>query len=340
MNVVKTLTISIAAYNVQDYIGKTLESLLKCKNASDLDVIVVNDGSSDETLRVAREFERLAPTIIRIVNKQNGGYGSTINTSIRLAQGVYYRLLDGDDWVDPVELDKLLVFLRECNADLVVTKYRTVYESTSTVQSLDWPYDGNALPIEDRLDYSFAMHMLTFKTAAIRSCIIEHPITEHANYTDTEFVLKTVSAVGTAALFDADVYQYRMGREGQSVSLESWLTNIGTACKISLVLAQYYEDNIAHTANISQEVKRWALRQCIGSSVNKCRLYMRRGMGRKEYEEMTKFLNTLKLESSEVYVETLACFPFVRRGKHSYMSFIINAAPLRLKTIMRRLMQD
>lgn len=87
MNVVKTLTISIAAYNVQDYIGKTLESLLKCKNASDLDVIVVNDGSSDETLRVAREFERLAPTIIRIVNKQNGGYGSTINTSIRLAQG-------------------------------------------------------------------------------------------------------------------------------------------------------------------------------------------------------------------------------------------------------------
>ncbi len=336
----KILTISIAAYNIQDYLVETLESLIRCETANEMDVIVINDGSRDDTSRIAHEYAEKAPSIIRVVDKENSGYGSTINTSIQRARGKYYRLLDGDDWVDPVELDKLIHFLEHSSVDLVITKYRMMYNSKSSLESLNWPYDSVMLPIDDRLDYSFSMHMLTFRTDAVRQCLIDHPITEYANYTDTEFILKCVSAVKTVALFDAEVYQYRMGREGQSVSLQSWFRNISTACNVSLVLANYYETGILPSSTMSPQIKEWALEQCVGSAANKCRLYMRMGLGRKEYEGMLCFLSELKQASSIVYNDTLVCFPAARRGKASYFAFLMNALPLRCKTIVRNIVKQ
>ena len=94
----KLLTISIAAYNVEKFIKKTLDSLIV--DSDELEVLIVNDGSKDETLKIAKEYEIKYPNIFRAIDKENGGYGSTINTGIIEATGKFFKQLDGDDWFE------------------------------------------------------------------------------------------------------------------------------------------------------------------------------------------------------------------------------------------------
>ena len=125
VNKMKILTISIAAYNAENYIAKCLDSLIKSKYLEQLDIIVVNDGSRDRTSQIAHQYSNKYDSI-RVIDKENGGHGSTINTSISLAEGKYYKVLDSDDAFDTCELDKLVVFLTESDVDLVLTNYHKI----------------------------------------------------------------------------------------------------------------------------------------------------------------------------------------------------------------------
>ena len=95
----KILTVSIAAYNVQNYIKKTLDSLLVGK-IDDLEILVEDDGGTDNTINIVKEYEKKYPNVVKLIHKENGGYGSTINKSIEIASGRYFKQLDGDDWYD------------------------------------------------------------------------------------------------------------------------------------------------------------------------------------------------------------------------------------------------
>ena len=131
----KILTVSIAAYNVERYLDQALES---CVSAIDsLDIIVVNDGSRDGTLEVADKWARRYPDSIRVVDKPNGGYGSTINAAIPLARGKYFRYLDGDDWFGSENLPGYVALLARSSADVVVTPYRRVFESGDEPELID-----------------------------------------------------------------------------------------------------------------------------------------------------------------------------------------------------------
>lgn len=125
----KLLTISIAAYNVAPYLSKTLSSLIIDKNLDRLEVLIINDGSKDETSDIAEEFVKKYPQTFVLINKKNGGHGSTINAGIENATGKYFKVLDGDDWLDPQGLEKLLYKLDKTNADLVLTDRVNVYET-------------------------------------------------------------------------------------------------------------------------------------------------------------------------------------------------------------------
>lgn len=106
----KILTISIAAYNVEKYIGKTLDSLINDDVMDKIEVLIENDGSTDNTAGIANEYVKNYPNTFKLINKQNGGYGSTINRSIKEAQGKYFKQLDGDDFLDTENLRKLVFF--------------------------------------------------------------------------------------------------------------------------------------------------------------------------------------------------------------------------------------
>lgn len=330
----KTLTISVAAYNVEEYLPQTLDSLVACGTFDELDVLVVNDGSTDGTLAVARKYEELYPMSIRVIDKPNGGYGSNINSSILEASGRYYRLLDGDDWVDSCELDRLVRFLGGTDADLVVAKYSSVRGGDKRLIALDWPYDGETQPLSKRLDYRYSMHMLSFKTEQLHGALVDEPIIEHTNYTDFEFVVKGVANCSTVAFFDADVYQYRLGREGQSVEFSSWFRNIDKACGVTLHVSDYFERVIARSSAVDPSVRRWALEQCIGSVNYKCTLMQMMGGGRKTFERFVGFLRTLEKTSPTVYSEFAKEKPDRLRMASNYLLFSLASIPMRSKSFL------
>ena len=109
----KLLTIAMPSYNAEQYLPDTIPTILSAKNAHLIDLLIVNDGSSDNTEEIAKKFERNYPDIVRVLNKPNGGHGSAVNAGIKNAYGTYFKVVDADDWVDTDNLDDLIEYLKE-----------------------------------------------------------------------------------------------------------------------------------------------------------------------------------------------------------------------------------
>lgn len=235
----KILTVSIAAYNVEDYLEKTLDSIVEAKEILEaLEIIIVNDGSTDETLKIARKYERLYPDTIKLINKTNGGYGSTINESITIAQGKYYRLLDGDDWFETENLPQYIESLRKHDEDLILTPYKKVDGRTGNVEKISI---DTHLYKENRIiklhDTHICMHEIAVKTENIRNI----HITERCFYTDNEYVIEAILNSEIVAYLDIFVYCYRVGNAEQSVGMEG--------------IRKHYRDLMKVTYNIGKKVE-------------------------------------------------------------------------------------
>lgn len=251
----KVLSIVVAAYNVEAYLDHALNScVLEDEGLQEnYEVIVVNDGSTDGTLAVAKEYQRRYPEVFRIIDKANGGYGSVINEGINAASGKYFRLLDGDDWYDVQELALMIRKLLECDSDMVLTNYVKVYEGSTKKDVFDC---GNVQPNEDfllkehkewtDLVKRFAMHGVCYKTTVLKKAPVS--ISEHCFYTDTEYVIFGLAYVNSAVYFPLNLYQYRIGRKGQSVSVEGLMKHIGDVERVISDIESFYnqleeEDN-------------------------------------------------------------------------------------------------
>ena len=229
----KLLTVSIAAYNVEKYIAEALESCVAVGTefASRLEVIVVNDGSSDATLSVALEFESQYPDVVRVVDKANGGYGSTINCALKQAHGKYFRCLDGDDWFDSPSLEYLLEILDDTNAEAIYTPFSHYYEANGSKELVDClsNYSEETYELSRITDGSFlALTYLTYRTDCLRKMDLR--ITEGCFYTDCEFAFLPFQYVKEIYVTHVPLYCYRIGREGQSISIEG--------------LSAHYQDNL------------------------------------------------------------------------------------------------
>ena len=185
----KILTISIAAYNVEQFIETTLESVCRSKYIEALDVLVQTNGAVDKTPEIALKWAKMFPNSVRIINvEKNRGYGFTINNSIKLASGKYFKQLDGDDWFDTDELDGLISELKRNNYDAVMSDYVFHYEDTHNKKRVTHPYNSfSSLPMDDIKMYS--MHSLTMKTECLKNPDVF--ITEDCFYTDVEFFVKS-----------------------------------------------------------------------------------------------------------------------------------------------------
>mgnify|MGYP002672780489 FL=1 len=234
----KLLTISIAAYNVEKTIEECLDSFLPCKHLNDLEILVINDGSHDRTAEIVAGYEKKYPKSIHLVNKENGGHGSTLNKSLELASGKFYKAVDGDDWVDASELDRLCDCLEKTEADLVVDRYKEVYPDHTQVVDLGKGYALGKVYSFDELftgkkcgETIFAMHSSTIRTERLRA--VGMKIQEHCFYADNELDFYIVLAAETVLFTDTCAYQYRLGSAGQSVSPEGIFNHIEDLIKIT-----------------------------------------------------------------------------------------------------------
>lgn len=221
----KLLTISIAAYNVEKYIDYALDSIIKSKYIDDIEVIVVNDGSKDKTLEIAKKYEKLYKNSIIVVDKINSGYGSTINASLKIATGKYFKLLDGDDFFNVAELDKLIDILKTTEVDMFVNDYFVYSEWNKYFKKINIinVETNKILPIFNIYNYGLNPGM-TIKTEILKNNNIK--ITENCFYTDTEYVLKSLLVSKNFMYVNISPYNYRIGRVGQSVSIEGRIKHI------------------------------------------------------------------------------------------------------------------
>lgn len=215
----KTLSVSIAAYNAECYLDNVVDILNTSEYVRNaLELIIVNDGSKDNTEDKANRLKKMWPTSVVVINKDNGGYGSTINSSIRVASGKYFKLLDADDWFEKENIEEFLNFLDETNEDLVISPYYKVFEEKNDQILVDRHTD------DTHYKKPLYMHEICIKTELYRSA--QFRISEHCFYTDTEFALECMLLSTKMKKFSKPIYCYRIGREGQSVSIESRIKNI------------------------------------------------------------------------------------------------------------------
>ncbi len=218
----KTLSISVASYNVEKTLAETLDSLLVEAVLNEIEIIVVNDGSSDSTEIIAEKYQKLYPQTFKVVNKENGGHGSTINAALKIASGKYFKVVDGDDWVDEKGLVRLVEYLKKTNVDLILSEYVTICENNGrkTLCNYGKYNDGIIRKVEDVLQFrGMVMHEITIKTELLRDNA--PPITENCFYVDREFMQYCVGYSETIAELPFPVYLYRVGNQGQSVSPEN-----------------------------------------------------------------------------------------------------------------------
>ena len=125
----KILSIAIPCYNSEAYMEKCIESLLV--GGEDVEILVVNDGSSDRTAEIADAYAEKYPTIVKAIHQENGGHGEAVNAGIRNATGLYFKVVDSDEWVNEEAYHQILKTLEELirgpkTVDLLISNF--VYE--------------------------------------------------------------------------------------------------------------------------------------------------------------------------------------------------------------------
>lgn len=245
----KILSISIAAYNVEKTLREALEPFLMENVRELVDVMIINDGSTDSTKDIAMEYQLEYPDTFRLINKENGGWGSTLNVGIKNAIGKYFKQLDGDDYYSYENLYEFLMFLKKIDADMIHSPFVTYSDGSGILQELG-VYEGDyskfpinrVIGLDECTNFIPAMHSSTFLTKVLQQSDIK--ITEKCFYTDVEFILKSLNNCSTIAFFEKPIYYYRLARDGQSMSVTGVRKHYTDHQKMLLGMLEYYTKNV------------------------------------------------------------------------------------------------
>ena len=216
----KILTVVIPVYNMEKYLDNCLQSFIFDKEEKGLELLVVNDGSKDNSLKIANEYAKKYPDIFKVIDKENGGHGSTINAGLKVATGKYFKVVDSDDWVDTDNFAKMFNDLKDLSTDCVICNGTTIVDGTNKrypILSVKMQFNQD-LQISQAKKDIFYMSSTTFLTKKIK----DTTLTEKCFYVDAEYNSFTLSQCKDYICLPYNVYMYRIGRPGQSVSDEGF----------------------------------------------------------------------------------------------------------------------
>ncbi|MCY8342156.1 glycosyltransferase family 2 protein [Bacillus haynesii] len=259
----KLLSVVIPCYNSQEYMRYCIESLLP--GGDDVELLIVNDGSSDQTADISNEYAKKYPTIIKAIHQENGGHGEAVNTGIRNASGYYLKVVDSDDWVDTRAylkiLEKIHDFItREKSVDMMISNF--VYEKEGAKYKKVMKYE-NVLPEgtiftwndigQFRKGQYLLMHSVIYRTQLLKECGLELP--KHTFYVDNLFVYRPLEHVQKIYYINVDFYRYFIGREDQSVNERVMIKRVDQQIKVNkLMIEQVNLENVT-----SQKLREYML---------------------------------------------------------------------------------
>ncbi len=216
----KLISIIIPTYNMEQYLEYCLNSLLISKNFELLDIIVVNDGSKDKSLEIARRFEAQYPGVFRIIDKPNGNYGSCINAALQLAEGKYVKVLDADDSFDKDNFEDYVEWLQAIDADLVLSDFAVVDENRTIKKIIKYGFPVGIELSSDEICRtgefkSMQMHAVTYNRENLLK--IGYYQVEGVSYTDQQWIFTPMITVKRVYNYDKPIYKYLIGRVGQTM---------------------------------------------------------------------------------------------------------------------------
>ncbi|MBQ3133020.1 MAG: glycosyltransferase [Clostridia bacterium] len=219
----KLLTVTVPCYNSAGYMRACVDSLLQ--GGERVEIVIIDDGSTDDTGRIADEYAAAYPSIVKVVHQENGGHGEGINQGLQRATGRYFKVVDSDDCVSadfPQFLDRLSECERHGGVDLFVTNYYYVHADGIGDRAINY---SNALPEgrifkweqtkRFRVEQLLTIHSCTFRTENMRESGLDLP--KHTFYEDNLMVYASLVNTERLYYYNSDLYRYTIGREGQSV---------------------------------------------------------------------------------------------------------------------------
>ncbi len=243
----KLLSIAVPCYNSEAYMRKCIESLLV--GGEDVEILVVDDGSTDRTGEIADEYEAIYPNIVKAIHQTNGGHGAAVNAGLAQAKGLYFKVVDSDDWVKESAYQEILLTLHELTGgdtvlDMMISNF--VYEKEGEKRHKVMRYH-HALP-KDRVftweevkhfrkGQYILMHSVIFRTKLLKECGLKLP--EHTFYVDNVYVFEPLPYVKTMYYLDVNFYRYYIGREGQSVNEQVMISRIDQQIRVNEIMLDY-----------------------------------------------------------------------------------------------------
>ena len=247
----KYLTITVPCYNSEGYLRRCLDSLVI--GGDEVEIIVVDDGSTDQTGTIADMYQDRFPDIVTVVHKENGGHGSGVNKGMELASGLYFKVVDSDDWLDKDSYKKLLDHIKiwvntkesseKLLPDLVICNYTYNHLETGETKTISY---RNVFPEETVFQWKdirsfhpsqyLVMHSLIYRTEVLKKSGVKLP--EHTFYVDNIFAYYPLPYVDTLFYIVTNLYQYYLGREDQSVNEKVMISRIDQQIKVTKIVAE------------------------------------------------------------------------------------------------------
>ena len=271
----KLLTLAVPCYNSQDYMGRCIESLLV--GGDEVEILIIDDGSTDLTGELADKYQEKYPGIIRAIHQENGGHGEAVNTGIKNAEGIYFKVVDSDDRLDAKAYKQVLDKLRELTGgdkvlDMMLCNF--VYDKDGARRKKIMHYESS-VPIEDLIGWSqtkrfrkgryILMHSVIYRTKLLQNCGMVLP--KHTFYVDNIYVFEPLPYVKTLYYLPVNLYRYYIGREDQSVNEKNMISRIDQQITVTKLMIDYFRDTKVENGRLRRYMRNYLEIMMVISSI-------------------------------------------------------------------------
>lgn len=240
----KTLTFLVPCYNVAHCVRRCIDSMLAEALLDDIEILLINDGSKDNTLEVLRDYEQRNPEVVRVIDKENGGWGTAINLGIRDAKGKYVKEVDADDWVSTENLPAYIAFLKEHDIDYIATDYTEYFKADDHYEHHGYQQEiyNKTMSLNDFWEkhptaWDFPIHAITYRTQMLQECGLK---VGDRYYGDIEYNLYPLPHVKTICVLPLNVTVYFRGSDEQSTSTAGYAKHFRDYAAMSQRITSFF----------------------------------------------------------------------------------------------------